>query len=209
MRNVLLLGASGTLGKAVTEKLLSETDLKLTLFARHATDVYTEGKATVIDGDATESDTLKDAMVNQDVIVCMVSGEQLPEVAKNIVACMDSLGKRRLIFMGAVGIYNEIPDVMDGEDNVDNNPDQVPNRKAVDIIEASNLEYTVLRPGYLREGQESDYVLSFKGEAANGYITSIPSLVNLIHHLIEDDNLYRRESVSITKDMRCFEEIKA
>jgi putative NADH-flavin reductase len=202
MRNVLLLGASGTLGKAVTEKLLSETDLKLTLFARHATDVYTEGKATVIDGDATESDTLKDAMVNQDVIVCMVSGEQLPEVAKNIVACMDSLGKRRLIFMGAVGIYNEIPDVMDGEDNVDNNPDQVPNRKAVDIIEASNLEYTVLRPGYLREGQESDYVLSFKGEAANGYITSIPSLVNLIQNLIEDDNLYRRESVSITKDMR-------
>ena len=202
MRNVLLLGASGTLGKAVTEKLLSETDLKLTLFARHATDVYTEGKATVIDGDATESDTLKDAMVNQDVIVCMVSGEQLPEVAKNIVACMDSLGKRRLIFMGAVGIYNEIPDAMDGEDNVDNNPDQVPNRKAVDIIEASNLEYTVLRPGYLREGQESDYVLSFKGEAANGYFTSIPSLVNLIQNLIEDDNLYRRESVSITKDMR-------
>ncbi|MDO5133275.1 MAG: NAD(P)H-binding protein [Eubacteriales bacterium] len=202
MRNVLLLGASGTLGKAVTEKLLSETDLKLTLFARHATDVYTEGKATVIDGDATESDTLKDAMVNQDVIVCMVSGEQLPEVAKNIVACMDSLGKRRLIFMGAVGIYNEIPDVMDGEDNVDNNPDQVPNRKAVDIIEASDLEYTVLRPGYLREGQESDYVLSFKGEAANGYFTSIPSLVNLIQNLIEDDNLYRRESVSITKDMR-------
>lgn len=202
MRNVLLLGASGTLGKAVTEKLLSETDLKLTLFARHATDVYTEGKATVIDGDATESDTLKDAMVNQDVIVCMVSGEQLPEVAKNIVACMDSLGKRRLIFMGAVGIYNEIPDVMDGEDNVDNNPDQVPNRKAVDIIEASDLDYTVLRPGYLREGQESDYVLSFKGEAANGYFTSIPSLVNLIQNLIEDDNLYRRESVSITKDMR-------
>ena len=72
----------------------------------------------------------------------------------------------------------------------------------MDIIEASNLEYTVLRPGYLREGQESDYVLSFKGEAANGYFTSIPSLVNLIQNLIEDDNLYRRESVSITKDMR-------
>lgn len=202
MKNVLLLGASGTLGKAVTEKLLSETELKLTLFARHASDVYSEGNAVVIDGDATEPDTLKDAMVNQDVIVCMVSGEQLPEAAKNIVACMDSLGKRRLIFMGAVGIYNEIPDVMDGEDNVDNNPDQVPNRKAVDIIEASDLDYTVLRPGYLREGQENDYVLSFKGEAANGYITSIPSLVNLIRNLIEDDNLYRRESVSITKDMR-------
>ena len=202
MKNVLLLGASGTLGKAVTEKLLSETDLKLTLFAHHASDVYTEGKAAVIDGDATGQYTLKDAMVHNDVIVCMVSGEQLPEVADNIVTCMNDLGKRRLIFMGAVGIYNEIPDTMDGEDNVDNNPDQLPNRKAVDIIEASDLDYTVLRPGYLRDGNESDYVLSFKGEAANGYITAIPSLVNLIQNLIEDDNLYRRESVSITKDMR-------
>ena len=202
MKNVLLLGASGTLGKAVTEKFLSETDLKLTLFARHSSDVYTEGNAVVIDGDATEPDTLKDTMVNQDVIVCMVSGEQLPVIAENIIACMNALGKRRLIFMGAVGIYNEIPDAMDGEDNVDNNPDQVPNREAVDIIEASDLDYTVLRPGYLREGNENDYVLSFKGEAANGYITTIPSLVNLVHNLISDDGLYVRESVSITKDMR-------
>ena len=73
MKNVLLLGASGTLGKAVTEKLLSETDLKLTLFAHHASDVYTEGKAAVIDGDATGQYTLKDAMVHNDVIVCIFS----------------------------------------------------------------------------------------------------------------------------------------
>lgn len=202
MKNVLLLGASGTLGKAVTERLLTETDLMLTLFARHASEVYAEGKAAVIDGDAAERETLMAAMRNQDIVVCMVSGEQLPEIAKNIVSCMNDLKKRRLIFMGAVGIYNEIPDAMDGENNVDNNPDQVPNRKAVDIIEASDLEYTVLRPGYLREGDENDCVLSVKGEAANGYVTTIPSLVRLIQRLIDDDRLFVRESVSITKDMR-------
>mgnify|MGYP007128042995 FL=1 len=41
---------------------------------------------------------------------------------------------------------------MDDEDNVRNNPDQIPNRKAADIVENSGLDYTVLRPGYLRDG---------------------------------------------------------
>lgn len=102
--------------------------------------------------------------------------------------------------MGAVGIYNEIPDEVDGEDNLDNQPAQLPNRQAVDIVEASRLNYTVLRPGYLKEGEENDFVLSVKGEPAKGYITTIPSLVNLAVQLISDENLYARESVSITRD---------
>lgn len=36
--------------------------------------------------------------------------------------------------MGATGIYNEIPVDMDDDDNLDNEPAQIPNRKAVDII---------------------------------------------------------------------------
>ena len=105
----------------------------------------------------------------------------------------------RLIFMGAVGIYNEIPDEIDGEDNLDNEPAQIPNREAVDIVENSSLNYTILRPGYLREGAENDFVLTVKGEPAKGYITSIPSLVNFAIQLIQDDTMYSRESVSITK----------
>lgn len=41
-------------------------------------------------------------------------------------------------------------------------------------MEASDLNYTVLRPGYLKEGEENDFVLSVKGEPAKGYITTIP-----------------------------------
>ena len=36
-----------------------------------------------------------------------------------------------------------------------------------------------------------------------GYVTTIPSLVLLIERLVNDDALYVRESVSITKDMSC------
>ena len=90
---------------------------------------------------------------------------------------------------------------MYGDDNVDNEPAQIPNRNAVNLVEASNLNYTVLRPGYLREGNSDDYVLTVKGEAAKGYISTIPSVVEFAKKLIADEKLYSQESVSITKDM--------
>ena len=197
----MLLGATGTAGSAITKKLLSDTDYHVTLFARHAADKFSDSsRTTVVNGDAENIEDLKKAMQGQDVVYCAISGEALPQIAKNIVAAMDECGVNRLIFMGAVGIYNEIPDEIDGEDNLDNEPAQLPNRQAVDIVEASDLNYTVLRPGYLREGEENDFVLSVKGEAAKGYITTIPSLVKLAVQLISDKSLYARGSVSITRD---------
>ena len=114
---------------------------------------------------------------------------------------MRKTGVRRLIFMGAVGIYDEIPADMDDEDNVKNNPDQIPNRQAADIVEDSGLDYTILRPGYLRDGDKNDYTLTFKGEQAKGYVSTIPSVVGLAVRLIHDDTLYVCQSVSITRNM--------
>lgn len=203
MKKILLLGATGTAGCAIAKRILSETDYHVTLFARHAEDMFSDSpRATVVNGDAENIEDLKKAMLGQDVVYCAISGEMLPKIAKNIVTCMEIYSIKRLIFMGAVGIYNEIPDEIDGKDNLDNEPAQLPNRQAVDIVEESNLNYTVIRPGYLKEGSEDDFVLSIKGEAAKGYITTIPSLVKLAVKLISNENLYARESISITKDAR-------
>ena len=201
MKNILLLGATGTAGSALTKKLLSETDCHLTLFARHAGEIYTDtDRISVINGDAENIAELKAIMPDQDVVYCAISGDALPQIAENIVTAMTESNVNRLIFMGAVGIYNEIPDEIDGEDNLDNEPAQIPNRKAVDIVEASNLNYTILRPGYLRDGNENDFVLTLKGEATKGYITPIPALVKFAVKIIMDADLYSRESVSITHD---------
>lgn len=203
MKNVLLLGATGTAGSALTKKLLSETNCHLTLFARHAGEVYTDtDRISVINGDAKNIAELKAIMQDQDVVYCAISGDALPKITENIVSAMTESNVNRLIFMGAVGIYNEIPDEIDGEDNLDNEPAQIPNRKAVDIVESSNLNYTILRPGYLRDGNEDDFVLTLKGEVAKGYITPIPALVKFAVKIILDDELYSRESVSITQDAK-------
>lgn len=201
MKNVLLLGATGTAGSALTKKLLSDTDCRLTLFSRHAGEVYSDTPRTkVVTGDALNAEELRCVLHGQDVVYCAISGDALPEIAKVLVETMEAVGVKRLIFMGAVGIYNEIPDEIDGEDNLDNEPAQIPNRKAVDIVEASDLNYTILRPGYLGDGEENDYVLTVKGEPAKGYTTPIPALVKFAVQLILNDDLYTRESVSITHD---------
>lgn len=200
--NIAVLGATGLFGKALVKSLLEDRDYHLTLIARHASSVYQNNdQISVIDADATDIDALKKALAKTDLVYCSISGESLPIVATNLVKVMLELRIKRLLFMGAVGIYNEIPTEMDGDDNVDNEPAQIPNRKAVDIVEASNLNYTVLRPGYLQEGAPDDYVLTLKGEPAKGYISTIPSVVEFVKKLIANEKLYSRESVSITKNM--------
>lgn len=202
MKRKLILGASGTFGKALVERLKDDNDINLVLASRHATTCFNGNeRCRVVDCDAMKEFDLLKAMADCDVVYCAISGDNLPLVAESIVSAMKKAGLRRLIFMGAVGIYNEIPVDLDDEDNVRNNPDQVPNRKAVDIVENSSLDYTILRPGYLRDGDTDDYALTFKGEQAKGYVSTIPSVVGLAVRLIHDDLLYVRQSVSITCDM--------
>ena len=177
---IAILGATGTFGTALTNGLLRDTDHHLALISRHVESAYqNRDRVTAINADAVDAEQLKNALQGADVVYCAVSGEQLPLVAENLVKVMPELSISRLLFMGAVGIYNEIPAEMDGDDDLDNEPEQIPNRQAVDIIEASGLNYTVLRPGYLRDGSADDFVLTLKGEPAKGYISTIPSVVAL------------------------------
>lgn len=201
MKNVIILGATGTFGSALTKRLLADGKERLCLVSRHATEHLSDGdNFNVINCDATSSDALEKILPGQDVIFCAISGDELPKVAKALVSAMPLSGVNRLIFMGAVGIYNEIPDEMDGEDNVANNPDQIPNRDAVEIIENSGLNYTILRPGYLKEDIMGNMIITRKREAAKGYETSIPALADLCCSII-NNGLYQRESISFTKDM--------
>lgn len=202
MKNILILGATGTLGSRLSAKLIQSGKYRLTLVSRHGTGVFSDKEnIKVVDCDATSSDALVHILPGNDIVICAISGDALQKVAQALTQAMKKTGVKRLVFMGAVGIYNEIPDEIDGEDNVANNPDQIPNRDAVEIVENSGLEYTILRPGYLKDDVEGNMVITRKGEAAKGYETSISSLLELICSIIDDGNLYANESISYTKDM--------
>lgn len=58
--NVVILGATGTFGTALTEKLLLDTDCSMTLFSRHAGDVeYNSSRVCTVSGDALNLEDLE------------------------------------------------------------------------------------------------------------------------------------------------------
>lgn len=72
----------------------------------------------------------------------------------------------------------------------------------MNVIEASTLRCTILRPEYLREGAESDFVIDEKKRIAKDYIPIISSLIAVVSQILEEDSLYLGESIRVTKGMQ-------
>jgi uncharacterized protein YbjT (DUF2867 family) len=195
---IALLGATGKFGRKFTAKLLTNPNNKLTLLSKSAEDIFGENpwiEAKNID--ATNLKDLKSSLKDMDIVYCAVSGADQPDIAKNIVAAKP----KRVIWMSVVGIYNELEKGNGDEFNVDNEEEQIPNRDAVTIIEDSDLDYTILRCGFMISGEEDDYVITKKGETPKGYISTLQSIEKISIDIIENPELYSRESISVTKDM--------
>jgi uncharacterized protein YbjT (DUF2867 family) len=193
LNNVLVLGANGSIARQVIEIFLNETDAKLTLYLRNARRVKNADPARtqVIEGDVMDSTKLKEAMAGQDVVYANLSGD-LPKYAKNIVETMEATGVKRLIFISSMGIYDEVPGEHYG--NV-----LAPYRKAAEIIEASGLDYTILRPAWFTSKNEIDYETTQKGEAFKGSEVSRKSVAALVVKLAESPELEIRRSLGVNK----------
>jgi uncharacterized protein YbjT (DUF2867 family) len=74
-----------------------------------------------------------------------------------IIEAMRSAGVKRLILISSMGIYSEVP----GE-NYRSVLD--PYRDSAAIIEQSDLDYTILRPGWFTRDSAARYQLTQKGE---------------------------------------------
>lgn len=193
MKKVLILGANGSLAKVVTRYLLDNTDAKLTLFLRNSyrlNNVHPD-RIHIIDGDVMDFEALKYDMEGQDVIYANLSGDMKAQ-AENIIKAMHHTGLKRLIFISSMGIYGEIP----GEKykSILN-----PYRDSAAAIEVSDLDYTVIRPGWFTSENIINYKITLKGEPFEGYDISRKSIADLIMQLIQTPNLYVRESIGISQ----------
>ena len=198
MMNIAILGATGKFGRPFTAKLLAKPEYHLTLLSKSAGNSYEDSyRITAVNIDATNMKDLKKVLDNQDVVFCAVSGVDQPAIARNLV----EINPKRLIYMTVVGIYNELAEDNGGEYNVENEPEQIPNRNAVSLIEKSDVDYTILRCGYLIYGKEDDYVITEKGQTPKGYVSTSKSVEKIALEIIENPELYSRESISITRDM--------
>ncbi|WP_410511230.1 NAD(P)H-binding protein [Paenibacillus sp. BR2-3] len=113
-------------------------------------------------------------------------------MAKSIVDAMDATSVKRLIFISSMGIYDEVPgqkyrSILD------------PYRKSAEIIEDSNLDYTILRPAWFTQKDEIDYETTQKGEPFKGGVVSCNSVADLVVKLAETPQLEVRRSLGVNK----------
>ena len=196
MTNVLIIGATGTVGSAVRQTLLDETSDQLTLFSRSADRLNIDSsREKAISGSVTNDADLDKALQGQDVVFAALSGN-LGNFAKHIVDAMDRNGVKRLLFITSMGIYNEIPASVGASGNLRSNPVLQTYRDAADVIEASDLNYTIIRPGWFTSGPV-DYEVTHKGQPFGGHDVSVSSIADAVKKLIADPNLDSRDSIGL------------
>lgn len=200
MTNILIIGATGSVGQVTRQYLLQHSDDQLTLMARHAGRIQNldPARERTVEGSVTDAATLQTALVGQDVVFAALSGD-LPKMAQALVSGMTQAGVNRLLFISSMGIYNEIPAKVGASGNLDQNPVLAPYRRAADIIEASSLNYTVIRPGWFDNSNDLDYQVTHKGEPFGGHDVSRLSIADLVMRLAHDPQLGSRDSLGINR----------
>jgi uncharacterized protein YbjT (DUF2867 family) len=176
MTKILILGANGQVARHTTQRLLRDTDAKLTLYLRRASRLKNPdpSRVTIVDGDVLDVSKLTSAMEGQDVVYANLAGD-MKSAAQHIIDAMHATRVKRLIFISSMGIYGEGPG-----------------------IEASDLEYTVLRPGWFNHEPKVSYQLTQKGEPFKGHDVTLDSLSDLITKLATTPALHVRESLGVS-----------
>lgn len=200
-KNVLIIGANSRIAQWADKMLLADENVNLTMFVRNKAKLDPELQdKNVIVGDATSSTDLEAAIKGQDIVYASLAGNVVDQ-AKKLVAAMDKLGVKRLIWTSSLGIYDEVPGKF-GELNTRALPGYLQTyREAADVISNSDLDYTIIRPAWLTNNDEVDYETTSynNGEAFKGTEISRKSVATYVVSLVSDSEKDVRDSIGVDK----------
>ncbi|GEO69229.1 NAD(P)H-binding protein [Levilactobacillus acidifarinae] len=199
MKNILIIGATSRIAQWAERTLLRDQAVQLTLFLRDQAKLPADLKtAKILVGDATDSAQVTPAIQGQDVVYASLEGDVVT-AAKTLVTVMNQQNVKRLIWTSSLGIYDEVPGKF-GELNNRALPDYLKTyRAAADIIEASDLAYTIIRPAWLTNDDEVSYTTTHRHDAFVGTEVSRQSIAAYAVSLIQDPTLDVRDSVGVSK----------
>lgn len=201
MKNVLILGASGQIAQWVVKALAGNQNLSQTLLLRDPKKLTGQepANARVVIGNVLDKKLLKQAMAGQDIVYANLIGEDLDKQAQAVIAAMQATGVKRLVFVLSLGIYDEIPGKFGEWNRALISEELKPYRSTADDIEASGLDYTILRPAWLMDEDEVDYEITAKEQDFKGTVVSRKSVGDLIAKIITNPALYVGESLGVNK----------
>lgn len=197
MSQVLVLGASGRIARQAIP-LLAERGHELTLFARTPSRVEAPEGARVLGGDVLDSEALESALQGQDVVYANLGGE-VARQAEALVAAMGRTGVKRLVFIVSLGIFHELPEAFEAWNQQMIGDALVDYRRASDVIEASDLDWTLVRPAWLTDAEEVDYETTQRDESFRGTEVSRKSVAAFVAEAVDHPEQYARTNVGVDK----------
>lgn len=204
--NILILGASGHIAHFAIEDLLSNTQDHLTLFSRHPDSLkdLDGNRVTVIKGDVLKPADLDKAMDSVNIVYANLSNPDIKQQAQNVVEAMDNHRIKTLIWISSIGIYDEVPGKFGEWNNHMLRQGGASSylgtyRAATDVIEGSDLNYTIIRPAWLTNKDEVDYETTEKGEPFKGTEVSRKTIGQVVAKITQDPAPYAHRSIGVDK----------
>lgn len=197
---VLILGASGQIARWAVQMLGEREGVEQTLLMRDPRKLTgTEpANARIAIGDVMDKKLLSQLMEGQDVVYANLAGDVDKQTA-HLLAVMKAKGVKRLIFVNSLGIYDEVPGQF-GEWNRNEIGQYLPPyRASADLIEASDMDYTILRAAWLQDDDEVDYEITGRDAPFKGTEVSRKSVAALVAELVENPGRLVRANVGVNK----------
>ncbi|KWI47706.1 NAD-dependent dehydratase [Burkholderia pseudomultivorans] len=200
MTKVLILGASGQIARWAVQMLGTKSGVTQTLLVRNPRKLAGNepANANVVIGDVLDKKLLPRIVEGHDVVYANLSGD-VDTQTEHILAAMKAAHVRRLIFVNSLGIYDEVPGKFGEWNRREIGQYLPPYRRSADLIEASDVDYTILRAAWLQNDDEVSYELTARDAPFKGTEVSRKSVASLVVDLIEHADKLKRANVGVSK----------
>lgn len=198
MDKILVLGATGRIGRLVADDLLQRKagDLKLYVRSPENVEHALACSAHVIKGDVLDTDALAQAAEGCDWVIACLAGDPLPQ-AQSIVKACESHGVGRIVWITGLGVQGEVP----GPEGkmfagyARRQPDYV---EAARIVDDSTVPSLLVRAPILTDGVERPYVIHRVGARLPGSTASRATVARFITDCVTGTvPLKRNESLGV------------
>ena len=204
---VLVIGAAGKTGQAVVEQAVAAGH-QVTAFVRQAADYQAPANVRVVAGDATNRAAMEAAVLGQEAVLDTIGGKTPykattleSSAAHTIIAAMRHHRVRRLVVTSMLGVGDSLANsswylrllVATFLRGADKDKTAMEN-----TVEASDLDWVVLRPAILTDDPATGNVRVFAAETGDKAhsITRADLAAFMVAQLTTDDHLHQAVAIA-------------
>ncbi|MFJ8236290.1 NAD(P)-dependent oxidoreductase [Ureibacillus sp. NPDC094379] len=198
--NILILGGTGRVGSHIVSFALQDKHHVTALVRTPEKFQIKHENLTVLQGNVLNKENITHAMRGIDVVISALNtdgGTTLTESMPLIINAMENEGIQRIITVGTAGILQSrvSPDVLRYQSSESKRKTvraAEEHHKVYDLLQQSNLEWTIVCPTYLPDGERvGNYRVERNYLPENGVKISVPDTAEFTFSQITNSDFIR------------------